>query len=676
MQAQAPSVVVIRSASIPVDQEVVLEWFRHSPPGHRLVDHELSEAATSEAVVRTLVSEAARIVVFVGNPLPEAVVMARLAGVRVVLVIDEREHDQWSLGDWRDPSVAAPFFAHVVVLLGSRLPAYHSSEEGIGWGAQYLAPCIGDVDICHVVQMAESQPDEAPSPPSRPATFWHALEELQIWRACSTDDLTKETQLIRERCLLDLKSQRGGAIYRSTRVAPSERGRSSPRVLFVSHELTKTGAPTGMLWAMRGLKALEVDFELWCIGIGDGPMAEDFRELVGPERFQIVDYDDAWPHYGAFLEAVDDIDPDIVFLNASPVYALAPLIRWKGIPLIWWFHDGINVAKRDGHLFSMRSLEAMHRYALASADVVLTASRDTAQQLEEFCPSIAKPVGVVPYGFDVDALIDAGRGLQDARTEIRQELGVPEDGTLFVCVGSLERRKNQQRLVTAFQAMLRKLPEQEAKKHALALVGRLDPDNKGTESYYHDIVRALDEDFADQVHIVGPQPSGAPFMVAADCHVLISTNECSPLVNIESMLLETSVISSRVHGIPEVVLDGVRGRLVEPEDDQDIEERLSWFVRTRRESSDELTRMRDEALHYARTNHDFVCTGSLVLETIRRVMESASYEAPRIVGPDANRCLERELMIRWSWMKHDATHASLPLRERMHGPRAANASLP
>ena len=186
----------------------------------------------------------------------------------------------------------------------------------------------------------------------------------------------------------------------------------------------------------------------------------------------------------------------------------------------------------------------------------------------------------------------------------------------------------------------------------------------------------MQDDFADQVHIVGPQPSGAPFMAAADCHVLISTNECSPLVNIESMLLETSVISSRVHGIPEVVLEGVRGRLVEPEDDANIEEMLTWFVRTRRESAHVLEEMRGEALSYARTNHDYVRTGSMVLETLQSVMRSESFARTRIVGEEANKALERELMIRWSWMKHDAPHSSLPLRERMHGPREANASLP
>ena len=71
-----------------------------------------------------------------------------------------------------------------------------------------------------------------------------------------------------------------------------------------------------MLWAMKGLLELEVDFELWCIGIGDGPMADDFRSLVGPDRFQVVEHDEAWPHYRTFLDAVDRIDPDILFLNA------------------------------------------------------------------------------------------------------------------------------------------------------------------------------------------------------------------------------------------------------------------------------------------------------------------------------------------------------------------------
>ena len=676
MQNPDSSVVLVRSASIPVDRDVLDGWHRHSPAGLRLHDHEVSEADTAESLLRMLLRESARVVVFLGNHLPDAVVISRLAGMRVVLITDERLEEIPSVHDWRDARATAICYAHCVVALGCDWPMYQGQQSEIGWGAHYFARDLADVDLRHVVQMAEGQVDPAPVPPLRASTYWHARDELTIWRACRGDRLAEEADLIRERCLQDLKSRAGGAVYRSTRLAPSARGRERQRVLFVSHELTKTGAPTGMLWAMRGLKELGVEFESWCIGIGDGPMADDFREVVGDERFKIVDYDSDWPHYADFLEAVDEIDPDVVFLNASPVYALAPLLRWKGIPVVWWFHDGINVARRDGHLFSLGSLEAMHRYALATASVVLTASQNTAEQLEIFCDPIAKPVGVVPYGFDVDALIATGQELKPARDEIREALGVPDDGTLFVCVGSLEQRKNQRRLVAAFQSMLRKMPAMESSKHGLALVGRLDPDNKGADSYYHEILGVVEEDFASQVHIVGPQPSGAPYMVAADCHVLISTNECSPLVNIESMLLETAVISSKVHGIPEVVLEGVRGRLVEPEDDGNIEDVLTWFVDSRRDSSEELNRMRQAGLDYAKQNHDYVQTGRMVLEHLEKALSSEGAAQMRIVGAGGNRALERELMIRWSWMKHDAVHACHALRERMLGASSANASLP
>ncbi|MGA1607429.1 MAG: glycosyltransferase family 4 protein [Planctomycetota bacterium] len=676
MQSRDPSVLVICSDEFPVTQDVLEDWYRHSPSNHRLCHHQLESSDTAESLLRLLIAEGATAVVFLGAQLPDAVIASRLAGLCTVLVMGEDEAASWQLGDWRDPRVAAPFFAHVVVAIGTRWPTYHESESGIGWGAQYFARSLAELDLRHIVQLAEHQPDRATLPPAKASTFWHVVDELRIWGDCIEDRLDEEARRLRERCLLDLRSKPGGAAYRATRLAPSERGRTKQRVLFVSHELSNTGAPIAMLWAIRGLQSLEAEFELWCIGIGDGPLADECINLVGADRFRVIDYDEDWPHYETFLGAVDEIDPDVVFLNASPVYALAPLLRWKGIPVVWWFHDGINVDKRDGHLFSLRSLESMHRYALASADIVLTASHDTAGQLETFCRAITKPVGVVPYGFDVDALIASRQSLEETRHEIRRELGVPEDGTLFVCVGSLEKRKNQQRLVTAFQAMLRSMPADEARKHALALVGRLDPDNKGPESYYHDILGSLDGELAAQVHIVGPQPSGAPFMAAADCHVLISTNECSPLVNIESMLLETSVISSRVHGIPEVVLDGVRGRLVEPEDDENIEGMLRWFVEARRDSPDLLDQMRREALDYARANHHYEHTGSIVLEAIRKALGSEACQQMRLIGPDVNKVFERELATRWSWMKHDAIHSCFPVHERALGSRSADASLP
>lgn len=661
---------------LPADFDLSL-WHRRPPANHALRRLSIHGDTSAEEILRELFELQATAVVFLGLLVPEAVLAARWAGLRVVLVLDEAELAAWTLGDWRDARVAAPFHAHLVVATGTDQPRRCATPDGPEWATLYTARKLADVDLRHVLQLAEKQPDTTPQPPQNGSTYWHVVRELELWRALASGALELETQAVRARCLDKCRRTPGGIEFRSTRVAPAlAHGRRKPRVLFVSHELSKTGAPTAMLWALRGMEVLGTSFEPWVLGIGDGPMEEHFKGQVGAERFRIAHFQDSWPHYREILDTIDEIDPDVVFLNASPVYAYAPLLRWKGIPVVWWFHDGINVAKRDGHLFTQRALEAMHRYALHSSERVLTASNDTVRQIELFCPAIEGKVGMVPYGFDVDAILGEGVKLRDQRAELRAEFGVPEDGTLFACVGSLERRKNQKRLAEAFQGMLRSLPEEERGKHHLALVGRLDPDNLGPKSFHMEILEAIEPEFAAQIHITGPRPSGFPVMVAADAQVLVSTNECSPLVNIESMLLDTFVISSRVHGIPEVVLDGVRGKLVEPEDVSDIERALRWFVDARRTAPERLAEIRQRAKAYAIASHGFVRTGEIVRDEVQRMLDSRAGEELRLVGETANQFLERELALRWSHMKHDAPHACYPLREICHYANNENVTLP
>ena len=651
-------------------------WHATPPHGHPFRALQLDPGAPAEPALQELIELGTRVVLFVGLPCPEAVFGARLLGLRVILALGREDLEACRLGDWRDARVAAPFHAHLVVGLGIERPVRIETDEKNSWSTSYIASDLASVDLHHVLMLADKVLDTTPQPPWGVSTFWQVCAELQLWRDIAAGDIDTEALTVQER-VWQRCFRMPGAEFKSTRTRPTlaNPGRK-PRVLFVSHELSKTGAPTAMLWALRGMRALGTSFEPWVLGIGDGPMEELFVEEVGKERFLKAHFQDDFPHYREILAAYDEVDPELVFLNASPVYAHAPLLRWKGVPVVWWFHDGINVAKRDGHLFSQRALEAFHRYALHSSDRVLTASHDTVRQIELFCRPIEGQVGMVPYGFDVDAILVEGERLRAQRAELRAEFGIPDDGVLFACVGSLERRKNQKRLVEAFQNLLRSLPEEERGKHHLALVGRLDPDNLGPKSFHAEILAAIEPEFAGQVHITGPRPSGFPIMVAADCQVLVSTNECSPLVNIESMLLETFVISSRVHGIPEVVLDGVRGKLVEPEDVADIESALRWLVETKAREPQKLAAIKARAKAYAIANHGFVNTGAIVRDELQRMLERRKGPATRLIGEVANRGLESELMLRWSLMKHDAWHGCLPVRERCHTFHNADATFP
>jgi glycosyltransferase involved in cell wall biosynthesis len=208
------------------------------------------------------------------------------------------------------------------------------------------------------------------------------------------------------------------------------------------------------------------------------------------------------------------------------------------------------------------------------------------------------------------------------------------------------------------------LPDSEQYRHHLVLVGNLDPDRQGPASFHQEILSTLRPDDARRVHILGPKPSAFPYMVAADAQVLVSTNECSPLVNLESMILGTFVISSRVHGIPEVIADGERGLLVDPEDVADIARALRGFIDTRRDDPHRIASMIDAARTYVTEHHDMRHTGAAIARDLATVLSLPWAE--RLRGPAVNDYLQTQLVFRWALVKHDVVNACHIVRGHCH----------
>jgi starch synthase len=67
-------------------------------------------------------------------------------------------------------------------------------------------------------------------------------------------------------------------------------------------------------------------------------------------------------------------------------------------------------------------------------------------------------------------------------------------------------------------------------------------------------------------------------MTHADVFVVPSVYEPMGIVNLEAMACETAVVASRVGGIPEVVVDGETGFLVEPANPEELAARVNELV--------------------------------------------------------------------------------------------------
>jgi glycosyltransferase involved in cell wall biosynthesis len=191
----------------------------------------------------------------------------------------------------------------------------------------------------------------------------------------------------------------------------------------------------------------------------------------------------------------------------------------------------------------------LKRRELGRADAVTAVSGAVADALVRDYGLARARIRIVPPGADPP---DPAREAPLAR-EARAALGAGVLRPLVVCVGRLERQKGHDVLLEAVAALRARGVD--------CVVARA---GGGAErAPLEQRARALKLD--GRVRFLGALDDPAPLIAAANVVVLPSRWEGLPLVLLEAMMRGRAVVASAVGGIPEVLEDGVNGRLVPPE---------------------------------------------------------------------------------------------------------------
>jgi glycosyltransferase involved in cell wall biosynthesis len=181
---------------------------------------------------------------------------------------------------------------------------------------------------------------------------------------------------------------------------------------------------------------------------------------------------------------------------------------------------------------------ACQRMAYKAAHVVVANSSAACAQLErEHVP--AGKLRMIPNGLDLHRYAPAA-----ARAAIRR----------VVMVANLRPEKGHDTLLAAIPAIVARHPE------ATFTLAGAGPRRDALET----LARALSID--GRVRFAGECRDVPSLLADSDLFVLPSRSEAFPNAVIEAMAAGLPVVASDVGGIPEVVRDGVTGRLVPPDD--------------------------------------------------------------------------------------------------------------
>jgi glycosyltransferase involved in cell wall biosynthesis len=234
----------------------------------------------------------------------------------------------------------------------------------------------------------------------------------------------------------------------------------------------------------------------------------------------------------------------------------------------WWL-GRIATARLPGtrlvvtrHISRRWGSNPQKRWLLSGVHRVIAVSRAVAQVLARDVPS--RLITVVPNGVDVHRFATAPRGA------LRAELGIGPDAPVIGMVARLAANKGQDLLLRAAPAVLARHPAAR-----FVLVGG-DQRDGSMGRRLEELARELG--VAGQVHFLGDRADVAPLLRDFTVAVLPSRQEGLGLALIESMAAGVPSVATPVGGLPELVVDGETGLLVEPESPPSLAEAVNGLL--------------------------------------------------------------------------------------------------
>ena len=176
----------------------------------------------------------------------------------------------------------------------------------------------------------------------------------------------------------------------------------------------------------------------------------------------------------------------------------------------------------------------------------------------------------------------------DVRFKIRDMLGIPRESVVLGFSGRIARDKGMHELAQAW----RLLSARQKDLH-LILVGNVE--DKDPPSAEDTALFSTDP----RIHLVGFQRDVPPYLAATDIFIMPSYREGFGLSNIEASAMGLPIVSTRIPGCVDSVIDGSTGLLVPPRDVEKLTEAIQKYL-----DDVELRRQHGQAGRQ-RVQHDF-----------------------------------------------------------------------
>jgi glycosyltransferase involved in cell wall biosynthesis len=333
------------------------------------------------------------------------------------------------------------------------------------------------------------------------------------------------------------------------------------RILFANHTSAWSGAEVSLMRLIAGLG----DGHEICVACPDaGPLVAALDD-ARVERVSLPQVDASLRVHPvqtpvglgqlaaagvALARAARRFRADVVHTNTVRTGITGAIARRLGGPPF--------IVRAHEHIPLTRVGRPVRSLLVRTAAGVVAVSDYTAHRLNE---GLARPVATRVYNS-----IDHGRfNARVAPAAIREELGIAQSSALLGQVAQITPWKRQ-------DTSIRALAEVRARGHDahLLLVGQVAFGGKHVRYDNHEFLRSLERLVEDlrvrnAVHLLGQRGDVPSLLRALDVCLLPSLEEPFGLVTVESMAVGTPPLVSAVGAGPELVADGVTGRVLPSE---------------------------------------------------------------------------------------------------------------
>lgn len=329
-------------------------------------------------------------------------------------------------------------------------------------------------------------------------------------------------------------------------------------VTLVTHNLNYEGAPLFLLEYARHL-ATAGGARLTVVSAADGPLGPRFAQLgaqlviVDTTPLNRADSDAQWRQALAGIASqVNLTNTHLVVANTLAAYWGVHLAHHAMYPVLFYIHESTTPpAFWLGQTAGATLRHTNEAFALANRVSFLTT---TTRRYYE--PLATRPnFDINPGWIDLGA-IDAFRR-DHPRDSLQAKLGLPPERRLVVNLGTVCERKGQHMFARAVELLWRRHPELAAGCDFLMVGANATLFDHAME----DLVAGLNR---PNLRLISTSATPYDYLGAADLFVCSSYEESFPRVVLEAMGFGLPILSTDVHGIPEIARSEQEAMLVPP----------------------------------------------------------------------------------------------------------------